>query len=320
MHVDSPNTATNDAGMRIGISVPNMGPLTGKDIALAIAEYADRYAFSSLWIGDHIVFPDEIASIYPHPGGFSSRSDQAVLEPLVMLGYLGGLTTRVRLGISVLVVPYRNPVTVAKMIATLDILTDGRVDLGIGTGWMAEEFRILRADYERRGSVTDEYLAIYKNLLTQEVASFTGTHYSYEGVRLLPKPVQKPYPPIWVGGVGPRVRRRAARLGDAYQPLSLTPDELRVEYAKLAEDLEESGRDPATFVRSARVFYTVDDPSPMAPGVCAIYGDATTVRDAMRRYEEAGVDELLMSPRGPTKQRTIEYVRRLGEEVLPQFV
>lgn len=305
--------------MRVGISIPNMGPLTGKDIAVAISEHADHYAFSSLWVGDHIVFPDKIASTYPHPGGFSSRPDQDVLEPLVMLGYLGGLTRRVRLGISVLVVPYRNPVTMAKMIATLDVLTDGRVDLGIGTGWMAEEFRILRADYEHRASVTDEYLAIYKNLLTQDVASFQGAHYRYEAVRLSPKPVQKPYPPIWVGGVGPRVRRRAARLGDAYQPLSLAPDELRVEYARLAEELQEAGRDPATFVRSARVFYTVDDPSPMPPGAFAIYGDSSTVRDAMRRYEEVGVDELLMSPRGPTKERTIEYVRRLGEDVLPQM-
>ena len=299
--------------MLVGTSVPNMGPLTSLEITREVAERADRYDFSDLWVGDHIVFPQRIDSRYPYRHGFSSTPDEGVLEPLVSLGFLGGMTRRVRLGVSVLIVPYRNPVVTAKMIATLDVLTEGRVIYGAGVGWMEEEFDALEADYTNRGAISDEYLEIYKNLCATDLSSYSGKYYRYASLSMFPKPVQRPYPPVWIGGSTGRSMRRAARLGDGWQPLTVSAEEMRVKARRVREMLEEEGRNPATFTVSARVFYTVNDDPPLSPGVPSVYGNAEQVLDAMREYEEAGVDHLLMSPRGPDRRKTVEYVDRLGE-------
>ena len=302
--------------MRVGISIPNMGPLTSPEILLEIAERAEQYHFSDLWVGDHIIFPAQIRSRYPYPGGFSSLPTHGILEPLVAMSYLGGITKDVRLGVSVLIVPYRNPVVTAKMIATLDVLTGGRVILGAGVGWMAEEFQSVGADYEHRGAVTDEYIRVYQNLCTAEEATFSGKYYRYENLRMAPKPVQKPYPPVWIGGTSMASIRRAANVGDGWQRISITPDEVKSKGQILRGELLEKGRNPESFVVCPRLLYSIQDDPPVPSNVPTIHGTSEDVLGMMRRYEEAGADHILMSPQGPTREKTVEYVDRLGEDVL----
>src|SRR5262245_56084920 len=206
--------------MRYGFYLPTRGPTATREAILALAREGERLGLHSAMIADHIVFPVESNSPYPytldhkHPGGGDA------LETFSILGVVAGATEKLRLVTSVLVLPYRNPVLTAKMVASLDVLSGGRVTLGVGVGWLREEFEALHSpDFDRRGAVTDEWLAIFKQLWTASPASFKGKFYSYADIRAEPFPLQKPHPPIWVGGHSRAALRRAARHGDGWHPV-----------------------------------------------------------------------------------------------------
>ena len=196
-----------------GTSVPTRGPLAGPDELRALAQRADDLGYDHIWVSDHIILPREVSSFYPYAsdGVPTFLPDQPYFEPLAALNFLAGCTQRVRLGTHVLILPYRNPVLTAKMLSTLDVLSGGRVILGAGVGWMEEEFEAMGLDtYAKRGAVTDEYIELYKELWTKDTPSFDGEFYQISGSGFSPKPVQKPHPPIWIGGhTGPAIRRAA---------------------------------------------------------------------------------------------------------------
>ena len=179
---------------------------------------ADGLGYHSVWVGDHVVFPAQLQSKYPyHPEGrFPVDSNDNFLDPLTVLSYVAACTTTVRLGTGVLIVPYRNPVVTAKMVASMDVLSHGRVILGGGSGWLREEFEVLHAPYRQRGDQTDEYLQVMKALWTQDQARFDGRYEKFSDIVCAPKPVQKPHPPIWIGGHSKRALRRTATLGDGW--------------------------------------------------------------------------------------------------------
>src|SRR5215218_1933152 len=237
--------------MRYGFYLPTRGPTATREGVLALAREGERLGLHSAMIADHIVFPVESESAYPytvdrkHPGGGDA------LETFSILGVVAGATEKLRLVTSVLVLPYRNPVLTAKMIASLDVLSGGRVTMGVGVGWLKEEFEALDSpDFDRRGAVTDEWIAIFKQLWTKSPASFAGQFYKYADVRSEPFPLQKPHPPIWVGGHSRAALRRTARFADGWHPLgTVDTAPLRpAEFAGLLEDLkrmtEAEGRDP----------------------------------------------------------------------------
>jgi probable F420-dependent oxidoreductase len=187
--------------MRYGFYLPTRGPTATRDGILALAREGERPGLHSAMIADHIVFPVESASPYPYTVDGKHPSAGDALETFSILGVVAGATERLRLVTSVLVLPYRNPVLTAKMVASLDVLSGGRVTLGVATGWLQEEFEALNSpDFTARGAVTDEWLTIFKQLWSQSPASFDGRFYRYADVRCEPFPVQKPHPPIWVGG------------------------------------------------------------------------------------------------------------------------
>src|SRR3989475_5527102 len=208
--------------VEFGLSLPGRGPLAGLDTVLKIAEKADGLRYSSLFVTDHVVMPVSSAkSVYPYstsgqfPGGFA----QDYLEPLAMLSHLAHATTRTRLGISVMVVPYRNPLVAAKMLATTDVLSKGRVILGAGVGWLREEFEALGAPpFEERGPVTDDYIRLMRAAWTTDPVSFEGKYYSVRDVHVLPKPVQRAGIPVWIGGHTGAALRRAGTLGRRRPP------------------------------------------------------------------------------------------------------
>jgi probable F420-dependent oxidoreductase len=186
------------------------------------------------------------------PDANVDRIGAGIYDPLVTLAVAAGATSRVRLGTTVLIVPYRNPVVTAKMVSSLDALSGGRVVLGVGAGWLAEESAALGVPFAERGPMTDEYLAAMRELWTSPAPSFAGKYTRFSGLKFEPKPVQKPHPPIWVGGHGRASLRRAAEIGAAWHPINRSPAELRAGRAELARLCEARGRavPPVTSLRN----------------------------------------------------------------------
>jgi probable F420-dependent oxidoreductase len=182
------------------------------------AQRAEELGFESVLAGDHVVLPTAGTQQYPYTadGSFQRPTDEPFLETMTLLGYLAACTHTIKLGTTVIILPYRNPVVQAKMFASLDVLTNGRIICGVGVGWLEKEFETLGVPYAQRGPMTDEFLQIFKVLWTEADPQFHGQFYHIEGIQFYPKPVQKPCIPIWVGGHTRRALRRAARYGDCW--------------------------------------------------------------------------------------------------------
>ena len=210
--------------MRYGFYLPTRGPTADPDSLVAMVAEAERLSFDSTVIADHVVFPATVESRYPYTVGGDFPGEAEALEQLSLMAFVAGRTSRLRLITSVMIVPHRNPVLAAKTLATIDVLSKGRVTVGIGVGWMREEIEALGcSEFERRGALTDEYLQIFKTLWTEEPARFEGAFYRFDALHALPKPVQNPQPPIWVGGHSRPALRRVARLADGWHPVGANP-------------------------------------------------------------------------------------------------
>jgi probable F420-dependent oxidoreductase len=220
----------------------------------------------------------------------------------------------------VLILPYRNPVVMAKEIATLDVLSGGRVDLGIGVGWMREEFEALGYDYfERRGAVTDEQIRLMKRLWTEDLPSFEGEFYRFPELGAHPHPSQRPHPPIWVGGHTRPAIRRAARLGDGWLPIGarppadLPPEEVADGIARLRDEASKAGRDPAAL----RVCFSTGVTLTEGSGERRpFHGTPEDVAADIKGYREVGVARFVLSFGGSADELT-GRLRRFAEEVRP---
>jgi probable F420-dependent oxidoreductase len=212
--------------IQFGFGLPTRGPLSTPGNLVRLARRGDELGFDFISVSDHVVIPRAIGSRYPYStsGEFAVDPSGSYLEQLTVLTYIAASTRRVRLLTSVMVVPQRPPVLTAKQLASLDVLSGGRLIFGIGAGWLREEFEALDApSFEQRGSVTDEYLRVFKELWTNEQPSFDGDYTRFHDIAFAPKPVQQPHPPIWVGGESDAALRRTARLGDAWYPIGSNP-------------------------------------------------------------------------------------------------
>ena len=304
--------------MQFGIGLPNLSYVDPTQTLLSLAQVAQELHFDSIWVSDHVFIPFELEPNYPYSatGQLGLSATDHILDPLTTLSFLAGRVDGPRLGISVLIIPYRNPIVTAKMLVTLDVLSGGRVILGAGTGWMPEEFAALQASYADRGRVTDEYLDIFKELCTAEKPTFDGQHYQISNLGFYPKPIQKPHPPIWVGGYSKAALRRAARVGDGWHPSNIDPATLADKVKVLHGLCTEAGRDPASLDISTRVNNvafgdsgdTVGRPAPLS-------GTAQDIIDNIRRYEDAGVSHIVLGIRGREPEEMIRTIRRFVDEV-----
>jgi probable F420-dependent oxidoreductase len=253
-----------------------------------------------------------------HPGGGDA------LETFSILGVVAGATERLRLVTSVLVLPYRNPVLTAKMVASLDVLSGGRVTLGVGVGWLKEEFEALNSpDFNSRGAVTDEWIAIFKQLWSQSPASFTGQHYKYSDIRAEPFPLQKPHPPIWIGGHSRAALRRTARHGDGWHPVGaiaaspLPPDEMQEHLITLQRLTEAEGRDFSALTISYKA-PLYDNLIPDRDGNRRSFsGGPEDIADDIRSFATIGVHELILDFRGESTAESIARLQRFAAEVMP---
>jgi probable F420-dependent oxidoreductase len=241
--------------MLIGFNAPTAGPLSAADNLAKIVVGAEAMGFDYATFSDHIVIPTAIAAEYPYSasGEFPSGTRGERHEQLTEIAWIAAKTTRLRLVTSVMVVPHRPAVLTAKILSTIDVLSGGRLTLGIGAGWMREEFEAIDApDFDARGTVTDEYVRAFVELWTKDAPKFDGKHVRFSNIGFAPKPVQKPHPPIWVGGHTEPALRRTALLGDAWHPIGLrgpaglAPDELGEKVARIRTLASQAGRNPAS--------------------------------------------------------------------------
>ena len=315
--------------MEFGVSLPGRGPLATPDSILEIATRADALGFDSLFVTDHVVLPASMArSVYPYSstGQLPGGAAQDYLEPLAVLGWLAHATKRIRIGTSVLVVPYRNPVVTAKMLATIDRLSNGRVILGAGVGWLREEFEALAAPpFEARGAVTDEYLRLMRAAWTTDPVRFEGKHYTVRDVHALPKPAQPKGIPIWIGGHTDAAVKRAATLGDAWHPIALRPPGLLLpaEYATRVKQLhawaQRAGRDPKAVTLTLRVPMEVRAKTAKTPaGDRPMFqGTAADIRDDLRAYETLGVRHVIFDAAHPDLKSVLQNMERFAADVRP---
>ena len=264
--------------MKVGAFVPLGTANVSPELMTTVGPALEERGFESVWVAEHVVMFDDYDSKYPYAdtGRFPAGGDVGLLEPMTALAAIATTTKTLRLGTGICLVSQRNPVYTAKQVADVDALSGGRVDFGIGIGWLREEFDALNVPFERRAKRADEHIEVMKRLWTEETASFDGELYTLPPSRLYPKPVQQPHPPIHVGGESDAALRRAARFGQGWYGFNRTPDETVEALARLDKALEAEGR-------TRGHDFTVS--------ICPYFKPID--RDDLKRYEDLGVDRVI---------------------------
>ena len=307
-----------------GISQAIYGPSAGPEAVRMLAQRAEALGFHAVWLADHIVIPRSVTSAYPYAAGGASPFDaaQPFYEPLSVLNFLAACTERIRLGMSVLIVPYREPVYTAKVLATIDALSGGRLIVGAGAGWMAEEFAALGlTNYAERGAVTTEYLRLFKELWTKETPEFHGKYARVSGIGFEPKPMQRPHPPIWIGGHSDAALKRVALVGDGWMPIGLRPPSL-LQPAQMGEKIARlqtllcdanRAEGAITISFSAPILVTKSPASPRP----LMQGSPHEIADDIRCYQALGVQNFNLGLIGSSVNEQAEAMDQFAREVVP---
>jgi len=303
--------------MKFGICLPIRLSLEAKD-NVEIAKAAEDLGFDSVWVSDHVVMPKK------HAGMFS----EVFYDPLILLSYIAAETFKIKIGTSVIILPYRNPVVVAKMIATLDVLSEGRVIFGVGPGWMREEYDALSVLYEKRGARTSEYIRAIKELWMSDEPSFEGEYCNFSNIKFYPKPTQKPHPPIFIAGSSDYALRRAAYYGDGWQPTWVSPGDVKDGIPKLETMAAEKGRDLSSFTYSVRNrlhivdadyeakndnIFESDDPPFLLRGTVA------EITDDIKSYEDLGVSHIVLDPVVENLDEIYNTMEIVSRDILPEI-
>jgi probable F420-dependent oxidoreductase len=315
--------------MQIGALVQNFGgfPETQRSTVACVelAQHAELAGLDSVWVTDHIVLPGHRRARYPHnqTGTFPYSADQDIHEPLVLMGALAWATRRVEIGVAVLVIPYRHPLTTAKMLATADQLSGGRVILGAGVGWLQDEFDALGLApeiFQHRGSVTVDYLRAMRAAWTAEAtASYHGRYVAFEDVGTRPRPARRPHVPIWVGGKGEQALRRAAQLGDGYLAISSSPKLLGEEVRRLHDHARRFGRDPTGLTVALIDGIGITD-RPLNADRNPLHGTPEQIVEGLRAFAAAGLGHLVAGIRVAGEASLVaakQAMQIVGREILP---
>jgi probable F420-dependent oxidoreductase len=286
--------------MKFGIAFANTGPYAKPEGAAAIGRAAEAAGVESLWPVEHVVVPEEYASTYPYSGDgkMPGGSDFDIPDPLIWLTWIAGHTSTVKLGTGIVILPQRNPVVLAKEVATLDVMSGGRMLLGVGIGWLEEEFDILGASFPDRARRTEEYVEVMRALWSQDRASFAGETVTFSDVISRPRPVDR-HVPVHIGGHSPAAARRAGRIGDGFLPAKGDLSELLDEMRKAADG---AGRDPES------IEVTWSSPVVVGGGEAAV--------DEVGRLAEAGVSRLLLPPLTYDRTAIGDVLGAFGEDVI----
>ncbi len=317
--------------MLIGFNAPSAGPLSAAESLTRLAVEGEAMGFDYATVSDHVVIPTDISARYPYSetGEFPAGARAERHEQLTEVMFLAAVTKRLRLVTSVTVVPHRPAVLTAKIVSTIDVLSGGRITLGIGAGWLKEEFEALQVpDFAARGRVTDDYLLACKALWTQAEPRYEGEFTRFGNIVFEPKPVQKPHPPIWVGGESGPALRRAARLGDGWYPIGTNPafplDSLaryRAAVERLRHMTTKAGRDPASVTLAYRVaVHGASLPAKAGDGERRLFsGSAAEIAADLREMRAMGVHSVDFSFGGRTTEDMLSGMRRFRDDILARL-
>jgi len=298
--------------VKFGVWIPSVRQHARADVIRRAIVEAVRLGYDSIWTIDHVIAPRRDAAQFG-----------LVYDPLIVLALAAALTERVMLGVSVLVLPYRHGVLTAKMIASLDDLSAGRVVLGVGAGWNATESAILGLPFEQRGPMTDEWLRVMRELWTNPAPRFEGAFTRFADVDFRPAPVQRPHPPIWVGGHSPAALRRTAEFGDAWHPINRTRYELRAGRVAIERLCERFGRDrPPLLAPRLDVRLVVDGggfPASTHSGQ-PIEGTPELLAEQIEALRQLGAEHVVLELLGRDVEHYMTQLEVFAREVLPQFV
>ena len=283
--------------MRVGLFLPSVSPIATPEFLAAYGEAAEQAGFDSIWIGEHVVFFDEYSSSYPYSddGRLMLPPDNGMLELFTTLSFLASVTTTVRLGTAVCLVPQRNPVYTAKSVATVDWLSGGRVDFGIGIGWLREEFAVLDEPFEERAPRTREYLEVMRALWRDEVSEFKGKYYDLPSCRMYPKPVQGGDLPVYFGGETDPALRRVADVGDGWHGFNHMPESAAATIERLNGLLRERERSLSDVDITVCPYLQPVEPSHLSA------------------YRDAGVDQLVLTGFAADPAQAREVLGSLGD-------
>ena len=324
--------------MDFGFFLPTRGPLATPQAFQTLARRGEDLGFAIIAVPDHVVIPTDIAPHYPYSdtGAFPGGDSGDCLEQLALLSFLAGQTSKTRLLTSIMVLPHRHPVLAAKMLATADVLSAGRVIVGCGVGWMREELDVLGAPpFKERGAAANEYIQAFRTLWTSPAPAFDGKYVRFTDISFLPQPVQKPHPPIWIGGESAPAMKRAARLGDGWYPIGSNPNhplDTLERYAdavtRLREYAEESDRDPAEItlaycaLRWSGSGYGAD----AQPGTAGaepggrrrlLTGPSQAVAGDIAALADLGVRHLVLNFQSAQLEETLGRMESFAQEVRP---
>ena len=298
--------------MRFGIWLPNCRHLATPEIIRRAAVRAEALGYDSVWVSDHVVVPRANVANF----------GETIFDPLVTLAVVAGATSRVRLGTTVLIVPYRQAVVTAKMVSSLDALSGGRVVLGVGAGWVAAESAMLGVPFAERGPMTDEYLHAMRELWTSPSPSFAGKYVRFHDLHFEPRPIQKPHPPIWVGGHSKAALRRTVDFGAAWHPINRGPEELRAGVAELARLSRTRGRatPPALTLRNdVRVLRSGESAPPSAHAGRVVAGEPAALVEQIAELAACGVEELVLELLAADGRELDEQMGAFAERVRPRL-
>jgi probable F420-dependent oxidoreductase len=326
-----PAAPGSEASMQIGFNLRVSGRLSEPETMTRLAQEGETLGYDYLTLTDHIVLPNLKVPGYPYSesGEFFGEGPERRHDQLTAAGFIAAKTRRIRLVLSVLVVPYRAAVLAAKMLATVDVLSGGRLTVGIGAGWLEAEFDAVAAPpFAARGRVTDEYIRAFRALWSEAEPSFAGDRIRFDGILFEPKPVQRPGPPIWVGGESGPALRRAARLGDAWYPIGSNNRHLldtlrryRVAVERLRRFAADAARDPAEIALAYRVKrYGRDLPDSSSDGERRLFsGDTAEIAADFRALRELGVSAVDIDFERSDAAASIAAMRRFKEEVVTRI-
>lgn len=302
--------------MHFGVVLQHFREHASPEAIAEFAQAAEDLGYDSVWVMDHVVVPD-----VPETRQFTPL----VYDPFLTLSYVAARTSRVRVGTSVLIVPYRDPLLQAKQLSTLDALSHGRLIVGMGVGWLQPEFEALGVPFDQRGALMDEYIEVLQTLWTSDgPASFHGATVSFDNVMCEPKPVQKPHPPLWIGGSSEAALRRTVEVGNVWHPSSRSPQEIAETAGKLRQRAESEARNPIdTAMRAILHLLPEDDDTTERR---SLIGTTQEVRSAIQEYQAAGVQGFVLdtfygAPEVEHKstQEVLGTLEHFATEIIPEF-
>ena len=298
--------------MKLGICVPHYGRPIEVERMLAVVRHAEEAGLDSVWVTDHIIVPHEVDVIYR----------EHMLDPLAVLPWLAAATTRVSLGTSVVILPYRSPIPVAKHLASVDVLSGGRLIVGVAIGWMEGEFAALGVPFKERVSRSEEAIALMKTLWTEESPKVDTARHRFSGLQVSPMPLRKPRPPIWVGGMSEPALRRVARMGDGWHATGANPETFRQGKQTVTRFWKEEGRTGAP-VCSLRIALFIDGVHEWAVdekflrGRHPIKGTVKQVAGQLAEYQRLGVDHIALEVSYSTYPAILETIDIIADEIKP---